>query len=130
VWRRLKPSPDETDIPERRRCEYMATVQPWIPMTEKSWTDDEKEAWLADHGQEATHVVTFEPMYQVELCIPPWEHPDRQIARSAVIWGQQMNRVFTDDHDGVSAIVTAHHEGNALEIYSVVKPRPRLRRIQ
>ena len=72
----------------------MATVQPWIPMTEKIWTDEEKEAWLAAHGDGATHVVTFEPMYQIELCIPPWEQPDRQIARSAVAWGQNMSRVF------------------------------------
>ena len=107
----------------------MATVQPWIRMTEKTWTDDEKEAWLAAHGEEPTHVVTFEPMYQIELCIPPWEHPDRQIARSAVVWGQQLGRVFDDDPDGVSAIVAAHHEGNSLEIYSVVKPRPRLHRV-
>ena len=55
----------------------------------KDWTDEEKEAWLAAHGDGATHVVTFEPMYQIELCIPPWEHPDRQIARSAVVWGQR-----------------------------------------
>jgi hypothetical protein len=68
-------------------------------------------------------------MYQIELCIPPWEHPDRQIARSAVVWGQQMGRVFADDHVGVSPIVAAHHEGNSLEISSVVKPRPRLHRV-
>jgi hypothetical protein len=115
---------------ERGRCEHMATVQPWIPMNEKTWTDEEKEAWLAAHGDGATHVVTFEPMYQIELCIPPWEHPERQIARSAVVWGQQMGRVFADDHDGASAVVAAHHEGNSLEIYSAVKPRPRLHRVQ
>jgi hypothetical protein len=108
----------------------MATVQPWIPMNEKTWTDEEKEAWLAAHGDGATHVVTFEPMYQIELCIPPWEHPDRQIARSAVVWGQRMSRVFADDHDGASSVVAAHHEGNSLEIYSAVKPRPRLHRVQ
>ena len=73
----------------------MATVQPWIPMTEKIWTDEEKEAWLAEHGDGSTHVVTFEPMYQIEICIPPWEHPDRKIARSAVVWGQHMSQVFS-----------------------------------
>ena len=82
----------------------MATVQPWIPMTEKIWTEEEKEAWLAEHGEGATHVVTFEPMYQIELCIPPWEHPERQIARSAVVWGQSMSQVFADGHDGASAV--------------------------
>ena len=67
----------------------MATVQPWTPMmNDKIWTEEEKEEWLATHGDAATHVVTFEPMYQIEMCIPPWEHPDRQIARSAVAWGR------------------------------------------
>ena len=107
----------------------MASVRPWSPMTEKIWTEEEKEAWLAEHGAASTHVVTFEPMYQIELCIPPWEHPDRQIARSAVVWGQRMSQVFADGQDGASAIVAAHHEGNSLEIYSAVTPRPRLHRI-
>ena len=49
---------------------------------------------MATHSGAPTHVVTFEPMYQIELCIPPWEHPDRHIARSAVSWGQHMGRVF------------------------------------
>ena len=94
-------------------------------MTEKNWTEEEKRAWLAAHGQGATHVVTFEPMYQIELCIPPWEHPDRQIARSAVAWGQSMSRVFADDHDGAPVVVAAHHEGNSLEIHSsVTAPAP------
>jgi hypothetical protein len=107
----------------------MAIVRPCIAMTENVWTDEEKAAWLAEHGEGATHVVTFEPMYQIELCIPPWEHPDRQIARSAVVWGQRMSQVFADGQDGASAVVTAHHEGNSLEIYSAVTPRPRLHRI-
>ena len=107
----------------------MDTVQARNPMTEKIWTEEEKAAWLAAHGDGATHVVTFEPMYQIELCIPPWEHPDRQIARSAVMWGQRMGQVFADGQDGASAIVAAHHEGNSLEIYSAVKPRPRLHRV-
>jgi hypothetical protein len=98
-------------------------------MTEKIWTEEEKEAWLAAHGAGATHVVTFEPMYQIELCIPPWEHPDRQIARSAVAWGRSMSRVFGDDHGGGSVVVAAHHEGNSLEVHSAVKPRPRLHRV-
>ena len=29
----------------------MATVQPWTPMmNEKIWTEEEKEEWLAAHG--------------------------------------------------------------------------------
>jgi hypothetical protein len=108
----------------------MATVQPWTPiMNDKVWTEEEKEEWLATHGGAPTHVVTFEPMYQIELCIPPWEHPDRHIARSAVVWGQKMSRVFSDDHAGASVVVAAHHEGNSMEIYSAVTPRPRLHRV-
>jgi hypothetical protein len=99
-------------------------------MNERTWTEADKEAWLAAHGSAPTHVVTFEPMYQIELCIPPWEHPDRQIARSAVAWGQSMSRVFADDQDGAPVVVAAHHEGNSLEVSSVVKPRPRLHRVR
>ena len=108
----------------------MATVQPWTAMTnEKIWTEEEKEEWLVAHGAAATHVVTFEPMYQIEVCVPPWEHPDRQIARSAVAWGESMSRVFSDAHLGAAAVVAAHHEGNSLEVYTTVKPRPRLHRV-
>ena len=105
----------------------MANVKPWTPMTdEKIWTEEEKEEWLAADGAAATHVVTFEPMYQVEVCVPPWEHPDRQIARSAVAWGQSMSHVFTEAQFGAAAVVAAHHEGNSLEVSTTVKPRPRL----
>ncbi len=114
----------------------MATVQPWIPTTSEpmdtertNWSDEEKREWMATHGGDATHVVTFEPMYQIELCIPPWEQPDRHIARSAVAWGQNMSRVFDAQADGPAAVVAAHHEGNSLEVYSAVRPRPRLRSI-
>ena len=107
----------------------MATVEPCTAMTEKIWTEEEKEAWLLDHGEGATHVVTFEPMYQIELRIPPWEHPDRQIARSAVAWGQSMSKVFTDEPLGTSAVVAAHHEGNSLEVHTAVTPKPRLHRV-
>jgi len=107
----------------------MATVQPWIPMTEKIWTEGEKEEWLAAQAAGATHVVTFEPMYQIEVCIPPWEHPDRQIARLAVVWGQSMSKVFGDEHLGAAAVLAAHHEGNSLEVYAAVKPKPRLHRV-
>jgi hypothetical protein len=105
----------------------MANVKPWTPMTdEKTWTDEEKEEWFAAHGTAPTHVVTFEPMYQIEVCVPPWEHPDRQIARSAVAWGQSMSHVFTEGQFGAAAVVAAHHEGNSLEVSTTVKPRPRL----
>ena len=108
----------------------MATVQPWTPiMNEKIWTEDEKAEWIAAHGAEPTHVVTFEPMYQIEVCIPPWEHAERQIARSAVAWGKSMAGVFDEEHVGGATVVAAHHEGNSLEINTTVKPRPRLHRL-
>ncbi len=110
----------------------MATVQQWVRMTnDKMWTEDEKKEWLAAHGEEATHVVTFEPMYQIEVCVPPWEHADRQIARSAVAWGKNMRRLFDVDgeHPGGATVVAAHHEGNALEIYMTAQRLPRLHRL-
>jgi hypothetical protein len=108
----------------------MATVQPWTPiMNDKVWTEEEKEEWLATHGGAPTHVVTFEPMYQIEVCIPPGDHPERQIARSAVAWGTNMGRVFDDEHFGAVAVIAAHHEGNSLEVHTAVTPRPRLRRV-
>jgi hypothetical protein len=108
----------------------MATVQPGAPMmTEKIWTEEEKEEWLDSHSSEPTHVVTFEPLYQIEVCIPPWEQPDRQIARSAVAWGKQMARVFDEEHFGSASVVAAHHEGNSMEVYVTVSPRPKLRRV-
>jgi hypothetical protein len=108
----------------------MATVQPYAPiMNETIWTQDEKNQWLAAHQDAPTHVVTFEPLYQIEVCIPPWEHPDRQIARSAVAWGRSMSQVFGDEHPGTAAVVAAHHEGNSLEVYDAVTPRPRLHQV-
>jgi hypothetical protein len=108
----------------------MATVQPWTPiMNDKIWTEEEKQEWLATRGAAATHVVTFEPMYQIEICVPPWEHPERQIARSAVTWGQRMSQVFDDEHLGAATVVAAHHEGNSLEVHTMVTPRPRLHRV-
>jgi hypothetical protein len=98
-------------------------------MHERIWTEEEKQEWLAAHGDEATHVVTFEPLYQIELCVPPWEQPDRQIARSAVAWGKAMALVFEQDQLGSAEVVAAHHEGNSIEVYAAVKPRPRLHRV-
>jgi hypothetical protein len=119
----------------------MATIQSWVPTTsepmsnEASWSDEEKQEWFATHGGAPTHVVTFEPMYQIELCIPPWEQPDRHIARSAVAWGQSMQRVL-DPQDPfadpfATTVVAAHHEGNSMEVYSKarVRPEPRLRAV-
>jgi hypothetical protein len=115
---------------KRGRCERVANVKPRTPMTnEKIWTEEEKQEWLAAHGAAATHVVTFEPMYQIEVCVPPWEHPNRQIARSAVAWGESMNHVFTETYPGEATVVAAHHEGNSLEVYTTVKPRPHLHRV-
>jgi len=108
----------------------MAHMQPWAPaMSDRIWTEEEKEEWLAANGGTPTHVVTFEPLYQVEVCIPPWEHPERQIARSAVAWGKNMSHVFADEPFGAASVVAAHHEGNSLEVYATVTPRPRLRRV-
>jgi hypothetical protein len=108
----------------------MTTVPRCSPMTvEKIWTEEEKQEWLAANGHAATHVVTFEPMYQIEVCIPPWEQPDRQIARSAVAWGKTMSQVFEEDKFGAAAVVAAHHEGNSLEVYTTMMRRPRLRRV-
>jgi hypothetical protein len=109
----------------------MTTVQPWMPMSEpmnneRTWSDEEKREWMASHSGAPTHVVTFEPMYQIELCIPPWEHPDRHIARSAVSWGKDMSRVFDGQDPSSGAVVAAHHEGNSLEVHCTVAPRPRL----
>jgi len=98
-------------------------------MDERIWTEEEKVEWLAAHGDASTHVVTFEPMYQVEVCIPPWEHPDRLIARSAVAWGKNMSQVFDGDQFGAAAVVAAHHEGNSLEVYTTATSRTRLRRV-
>jgi hypothetical protein len=98
-------------------------------MSQGTWTQADKEAWLAAHGDAPTHVVTFEPMYRIELCIPPWEHPDRQIARSAVAWGESMSRALDDGRGGPIAVVAAHHEGNSLEVSPTAPPRPRLRTV-
>jgi hypothetical protein len=98
-------------------------------MSDRIWSEEEKEEWLAAHGGEPTHVVTFEPLYQIEVCIPPWEQPDRQIARSAVAWGTDMGRVLEDDGFGAANVVAAHHEGNSLEVYATVAPRPHLRTV-
>jgi hypothetical protein len=108
----------------------MATVQPGAPiMSDKPWTDEDKRQWLAAHGDTPTHIVTFEPMYQIEVFIPPWEHPERQIARSAVAWGTSMSRILEEEPFGATTVVAAHHEGNSLEVYTTPTPRPRLHRI-
>ena len=115
----------------------MATAQSWIPTTskrmdnERMWSDEEKREWFAAHGRAPTHVVTFEPLYQIELCIPPWEQPDRHIARSAVAWGQHMQSVLDCRDHVASTVVAAHHEGNSMEVYSAVHapPEPRLRAV-
>jgi hypothetical protein len=107
----------------------MSTVQPWVVMTaDRMWSEEEKAEWLAAHGDAPTHVVTFEPLYQIEVCIPPWEKPERQIARSAVAWGQNMRRVF-EEAFGAANVVAAHHEGNSIEVYATVSPKPRLHRV-
>ena len=97
-------------------------------MNERVWTEEEKEQWLATHGDAPTHVVTFEPLYQIEVCVPPWEHP---IARSparpspgAGAWAG-----CSPTNISVRRRVAAHHEGNSLEVYTTTKRRPRLHRV-
>jgi hypothetical protein len=102
---------------------------------EANWSDEEKREWYAAHGGAPTHVVTFEPLYQVELCIHPWEQPDRHIARSAVTWGQTMQRVLdcrdTLEDPFATTVVVAHHEGDSIEVYCKGRtgPGPRLRAV-
>jgi hypothetical protein len=96
-------------------------------MSGGAWSQADKDAWLAAHGDAPTHVVTFEPMYRIELCIPPWEHPEHQIERSAAAWGKSMSRALGDGHAGPIAVVATHHEGNSLEVSPTSVPRPHLR---
>ena len=109
----------------------MATVQPRTAAMndEKDWTDEEKAEWLAAHGTAPTHLVTFEPMYQIEVCVPPWESAERHIARSAVTWGTTMRRVLEEEGVESATVVAAHHEGNSLEVYGTTARRPRLHRV-
>ena len=111
----------------------MATIQPETVTSDPtdraaSWSDAAKQEWLAAHGGVTTHVVTFEPLYQIELCIPPWEQPERHIARSAVAWGQSMQRALTSQDPFATTLLAAHHEGNSMEVYDNVSTRvqPRL----
>jgi hypothetical protein len=46
-----------------------------------------------------------------------------------VAWGKNMSRVFDDEPFGAATVVAAHHEGNSLEVYTTVTPRPRLRSV-
>jgi len=95
-------------------------------MDDTIWSDEEKREWLATHGSTPTHVVTFGPLYHVEVCVPPWEQPDRRIARSAVDWGKHMSWVFDDNPPGRVRVVAAHHEANSVEVHAAVVPQPRL----
>ncbi len=100
----------------------MATIQSRIPTTSEQtdnqgiWSDEEKRQWIAAHGSAPTHIVTFEPLYQIELCIPPWEQPDRHIVRSAVAWGQEMQRALASQERFATTVVAARHEGNSMEV--------------
>ena len=103
----------------------------WTPMTaEKLWSEEEKQEWLAAHGQEVTHLLAFEPLYQLELCIPPWEDAERQISRAARAWGRVMSLVFEESRLGSATVLAARNEGNAVEVCArVATPRPRLHRV-
>ena len=98
-------------------------------MNDRIWSDQEKQEWLAANGATPTHVITFRPIYQVEVCVPPWEQPDRKIARSAVDWGKHMGWVFDDNPPGRVRVVAAHHEDNSLTVHVAVTPQPRLTRM-
>ena len=94
---------------------------------EKIWSEEEKREWLAAHGHEATHLLAFVPIYQLELCIPPWEDPKRQITRSAQAWARMMGLVFDEEPFGAAIVLSARNEGNEVEVCAPVPPRPRPR---
>lgn len=105
----------------------MDSVRQWSPtVTEKIWTEEEKQEWLSAHGREATHLIAFEPVYQLELCIPPWERADRYLTRSAQAWGRMMGLVFEGAPIGSAIVLAARHEGNAMEVCAQTPGRPRL----
>jgi hypothetical protein len=95
----------------------MASIEPLFQATpDEPWTDQAKMQWLAAHGNTPTHVVTFEPLYQIEVCVPPWERADRQIAHSAVVWGTTMSQALNSGNLDSVTVLAAHHEGNSLEV--------------
>jgi hypothetical protein len=94
-----------------------------------AWSDQDKQRWLATQGGAPTHVLTFEPIYQIEVCIPPWERTDRQLARAAVDWGRNIRHVFDHDLPDGIVVVAAHHEGNSLEVHRAIRPQPHLYRL-
>ncbi len=99
-------------------------------MNEQSWNDEDKRRWLEAQGGAPTHVITFEPIFQVEVCVPPWEHAERDIARKAVNWGRRMQGAFDEVPTNDVTVLAAHHEGNALEVHAAVTPRARLHRLR
>jgi hypothetical protein len=104
----------------------MAAVEPLCEAkTEETWSDEAKVQWLAAHGSTPTHVVTFEPLYQVEVCVPPWDKPERQIARSAVVWGTTMRQVLNSGELESVTVLAAHHEGSSLEVSKALVRRSR-----
>jgi hypothetical protein len=113
----LKGASGGADTSLEEGDDEMATIEPLFQLTPQDpWSDQAKMEWLAAHGSTPTHVVTFEPLFQVEVCVPPWESPDRQIAHSAVVWGTTVNRVLNSGTLGSVTILASHHEGNCLEI--------------
>ena len=110
----------------------MDSIRRWTPNgPEKLWTEEEKQEWLSAHAGEVTHFVSFEPVYQLELSIPPWEDAERQITRSAQAWGRVMSHVFEEAPLGSATVLSAHHEANAIEVCARVRARlrPRLYRV-
>jgi hypothetical protein len=108
----------------------MDSIRRLSPATaDKLWTEEEKREWLTAHAGEVTHFVAFEPVYQLELSIPPWEDAERQITRSAQAWGRMMSLVFEENPLGAATVLSARHEANAIEVCARVKTRPRLHRV-
>jgi hypothetical protein len=108
----------------------MDSIGGWSPVTaDKLWTEEEKQNWLAAHAGEVTHFIAYEPVFQLELCIPPWEDVEHQITRSAQAWGKVMSSGFEEAPLGAATVLAAHHEANAIEICARVRARPRLYRV-
>ena len=101
----------------------MATVEPWTPiMTEKIWTDEEKQEWLASHGRRAhprRHVRADVPDRGVHPTLGAPGPPDRPF-RGRV--GQEHATGPRRPRPVGADVVAAHHEGNSLEVYTPSAP--------
>lgn len=92
--------------------------------SEEVWSEEKKQLWLAQNGEIPTHVVRFEPMYQILVSIPPWERPVGQLARSARAWGKSVASIFDGEQLDGSRVLAAHHEGESIEVYKRATDKP------